>query len=267
MTRILSAIVLIPVALLVVVFAAPRFYLAGIGIVGTICLYEYCRIMRAMNIRPRTWFVYFMFWALLVAFYLDMFPPIALLALALVVAFISSLWRKTLAVRERTFGLMAELFGVFYIALCLYPALLIRYDFGKSVGLHWTLVMLLAIWGGDTFALIAGKKIGKRPFAPILSPNKTQEGALAGFLAGIGIAVALQHFFFQDLDLRCVVAASILLGVCGQLGDLAESMIKRTAGVKDSSHLIPGHGGVLDRMDSLLLSIPVLYGFLLFIYP
>ncbi|MEJ2247318.1 MAG: phosphatidate cytidylyltransferase, partial [Acidobacteriota bacterium] len=90
------------------------------------------------------------------------------------------------------------------------------------------------------------------PLAPSLSPKKTKEGALAGFLAGIGIAVAIRYFLFTDLPLRHVIMVSILLGISGQLGDLAESMMKRAAGVKDSSHLIPGHGGILDRMDSLL---------------
>jgi len=99
-----------------------------------------------------------------------------------------------------------------------------------------------------------------------LSPKKTKEGALAGLLAGIAIALALRHFFFTDLPLLHVISASVLLGVLGQLGDLAESMLKRAADIKDSSNFIPGHGGVLDRMDSLLFSFPVLYVYLLLIY-
>jgi phosphatidate cytidylyltransferase len=85
-------------------------------------------------------------------------------------------------------------------------------------------------------------------------------------LGGLAVAAALQYFFFQDLPLRHVVAASILLGIFGQLGDLAESMMKRAAEIKDSSQLIPGHGGVLDRMDSLLFAFPVLYFYLLLLY-
>jgi phosphatidate cytidylyltransferase len=274
MTRVLSAIILIPLSLLVVIYATPVCFLIGIGFVGTICLYEYFGLMLAMNIRVRPWFGYGIFWILLVVFfYLDFYLDflerfaIPILAVTVITSFISAIWRRNLAVRDRTLGLMAELLGILYITLFLYPALPIRYDFGNSTGLHWTLLMLLIIWGGDTFALAVGKKIGKRPFAPVLSPKKTKEGALAGLLAGIGIAAGVQHFLFTELPLQHVIAVSILLGIFGQLGDLAESMIKRAAGIKDSSHLIPGHGGVLDRMDSLLFSFPVLYGYLLLIYP
>lgn len=276
MTRVLTAIILIPLALLVVIFATPLYYMIGIGIVGTLCLYEYFRLMRAMDIRARSWLGYSAFWTLLTVFSLDrlfslsipdrMPPPISLFTLMVVAVFISASWRRRISVRDRVLGLMAELSGIIFVTLFLYPALSIRYDFGNSTGLRWTLLLLLVTWGGDTCALVAGKTIGKRPLAPTLSPNKTKEGSLAGFLAGIGIAVAIQYFLFTDLPLGHVITVSILLGICGQLGDLAESMIKRASGVKDSSHLIPGHGGVLDRMDSLLFSFPVLYGYLLFIY-
>ena len=264
MTRIFSAIILIPVSLLVVVFAPPLLYLAGIGFIGTLCLYEYFRLMQAMDIRARSWLGYGAFWILLIVFYLNRLPALPILALTVIAAFISAIWRIRIPARDRVSGLAAELLGILYISLCLYPALPIRYKF--HAGLHWTLLLLLVTWGGDTFALVAGKMIGKSPFAPVLSPKKTKEGALAGFIAGIGIAVALQHFLFMELPLEHVVAISILLGIFGQLGDLAESMIKRAAGIKDSSRLIPGHGGVLDRTDSLLFSFPVLYGYLLLIY-
>ena len=266
MKRIFSAIILIPLALLVVIFAKPLYFLIGIGCIGTVCLYEYYGILHAMSIHTRPWFGYGAFWFLLIMFYLDRFPAIPVLALTVIAAFISALWRRNISAKEQASGLMAELLGILYITLFLYPAIPIRYDFGDS-GLHWTLLMLLIIWGGDTFALAVGKKLGKRQFAPVLSPKKTKEGALAGLLAGIGIAAAVQHFLFTDLPLWHVIAVSLLLGIFGQLGDLAESMIKRAAGVKDSSHLIPGHGGLLDRMDSLLFAIPVLYGYLLLIYP
>jgi phosphatidate cytidylyltransferase len=282
MTRILSAIILIPGSILVVIFSTPPIYLISIGFIGTLCLYEYFSLIRAMDIKARSWFGYGAFWILLivysldklslppildpVVFYLDKLIPVPILALIVVAAFITAVWRRRITPRDRVSGVMAELSGIFYIGLFLYPALPIRYEFGHSAGLQWTLLLLLVTWGGDTFALIAGRKIGKRPFAPKLSPKKTKEGALSGFLAGIGIAAVIQHFLFTDLPLEHAIAASILLGIFGQLGDLAESMIKRAAGVKDSSRLVPGHGGVLDRMDSLLFSFPVLYGYLLLIY-
>lgn len=282
MKRILSAILLIPLTLLVVIYATPFIYLLGVGFIGTACLYEYFKMTRAMGIPGRPWFGTLAFWILIIFFSLEKLDPpaalqsivlhtgkpalLAALALAVVAVFLSALRRTSVSARNRALGFMAEMSGILYVTLFLYPALAIRYGFGNSLGLQWTLLMLFVIWGGDTAALVAGKKIGKTPFAPVLSPNKTNEGALAGLLAGIGIAVVLERLLFTDLPLGHVIAAGALLGVFGQLGDLAESMLKRAAGIKDSSNLIPGHGGVLDRMDSLLFSLPVLYAYLLLLY-
>lgn len=266
MARLISAIIMVPLALLAVIYATPRIFLLGIGIVGTICLIEYFRLMRAMSIRVQPWFGYIAFWALLISFYQNRFPAIAPVAVVLIAAFLTSMWRRKDPVRERALGLMAELLGIFYLSFFLYPALPIRYDFGNTVGRQWIVLVLIIVWSGDTAALVVGKTLGTSRFAPVLSPKKTNEGAMAGLLAGLGISVLFQHFLFTDLDLHQVMVASILLGIFGQLGDLAESMLKRAAEVKDSSHLIPGHGGVLDRMDSLLFAFPVLYFYLLIIH-
>lgn len=266
MARIISAAIIVPIAILVVIYATPIYFLIGIGLIGTACLYEYYRLLRSMAVKAQPLFGYPAFWLLLIGFRQGRFPATIILALVMLAGFLSAMWRSRQPVRERAWALMSELFGIFYLALFLYPALPVRYDFGNKTGLHWTLVLLAVIWAGDTVALVVGKTIGKSPFALVLSPKKTNEGALAGLLGGIAIAAALQHFLFPDLLLRHVLFASVLLGIFGQLGDLAESMLKRAADVKDSSHLIPGHGGILDRMDSLLFAFPVMYFYLLQIY-
>ena len=168
--------------------------------------------------------------------------------------------------RERVTGMMANLLGILYLALCLYPALPLRYEFGEKLGLQWVLILLSVIWVGDSAALLAGKALGRTRFSPAISPKKTNEGAVAGLLASIGVALLLQRLFFPELPIKHVGAVALLLGTVGQLGDLAESMLKRAADIKDSSDLIPGHGGVLDRIDSLLFAIPVLYLYLLKLY-
>jgi phosphatidate cytidylyltransferase len=266
MARIISAAILVPFAILVVIYAPPLYFLIGIGLVGTACLYEYNGLLRSMGIQAQPLFGYLAFWVLLIAFRQGRFPASIILALVMLACFLSVMWRSKQPVRERARALMSELFGVFYLALFLYPALPIRYDFGDETGLHWTLMLLFVIWTGDTVALLVGKRFGKTPFARVLSPKKTNEGAIAGLLGGIVIAAILQHFLFPDLSLRHVIVTSVLLGIFGQLGDLAESMLKRAAEIKDSSQLIPGHGGVLDRMDSLLFAFPVMYFYLLQIY-
>jgi phosphatidate cytidylyltransferase len=125
--------------------------------------------------------------------------------------------------------------------------------------------MLVTIWGGDTSALLVGRRWGRHALSPVISPRKTNEGALGGLLGGTAAAVALRYLAFGNLALHHVVVASLLIGMAGQLGDLGESMLKRAAGVKDSSGLIPGHGGILDRIDSLLFALPVTYYILLFL--
>jgi phosphatidate cytidylyltransferase len=266
MARIISAVILIPLAILAVIYVSPVLLLIAIGIIGTFCLYEYFGLIRAMGIKTQPLFSYLAFWILLISMYQKRFPASILIALVLMSAFLSSMWRVKQPVRERTWTLMAELLGILYFALFLYPAVSIRFDFGNKIGLQWTLILLIVIWAGDSAALAAGKAFGKTRLAPVLSPKKTYEGAAAGWLAGIGFAAAAQCFLFSELPMQHVILASALLGLAGQLGDLAESMLKRAADIKDSSHIIPGHGGVLDRMDSLLFAFPVLYFYLFLLY-
>ena len=265
MARILSALVMIPVAILIVIYAPPMFFLIGIGLIGTACLYEYFGLARAMGILVRPLFGLLAFWVLLIALRQGKFPAVTLLALVLVAGFLSALWRKN-TVRERALALMAEMLGLFYFVLFLYPAIPVRYDFGHRIGMQWILLLLSVIWAGDTFALLAGKAFGKHLLAPVLSPKKTYEGAVAGLLGGVAAAAALRYLCLPDLPMIHVLIVSFVLGIFGQLGDLAESLLKRAAEIKDSSHLIPGHGGALDRMDSLLFALPVLYFYLLQLY-
>jgi len=121
------------------------------------------------------------------------------------------------------------------------------------------------IWLCDTAAYQVGRKIGKHKLFPRISPNKSWEGAVAGFLFSVGGAVAAKYLALSYLPLVHAVVLGCLVGTIGQLGDLTESLFKRDAGVKDSSARIPGHGGVLDRFDSLLLVAPVVYLYLDFI--
>jgi phosphatidate cytidylyltransferase len=125
-------------------------------------------------------------------------------------------------------------------------------------GLAWVLTVVLTIWVGDSVALLAGRVLGRQKLAPMISPNKSQEGAVAGILASMAVgAVSFQAFGLADWWMGLIAGAFI--GFAGQIGDLAESLLKRQAGVKDSGSIVPGHGGVLDRVDALLFAFPVGY--------
>lgn len=120
------------------------------------------------------------------------------------------------------------------------------------------------LWLGDTAAMFTGKWLGRHKFAPTVSPNKTVEGFIGGIVGALIIGVVMFFWKLSALGLGHVLALAIGCSVCGQLGDLVESMWKRSVGIKDSSAIIPGHGGVLDRFDSLLFGAPFMFAWLHF---
>lgn len=263
--RIISAAVLIPIVLAGVIYATPWLFVVALGIIGTLCLHEFFGLTRSMGLAGQPWFGYLASWILLLGFHGHWIPAPQLMAAVLMGGFLAAIARRD-SMRDRTLGLMVNLLAALYPALFLYPAAAVRFEFGEQRGLQWFLMLLAIIWLGDTFALVVGKRFGRTRFAPRISPKKTNEGAIGGLLAGVLGAILLQRFLFQGLPLQHVLFVSILLGIFGQLGDLAESMLKRAAEIKDSSNIIPGHGGVLDRLDSLLFAFPVTYLYLLFLY-
>ncbi|MDZ7835398.1 MAG: phosphatidate cytidylyltransferase [Alkalibacterium sp.] len=119
--------------------------------------------------------------------------------------------------------------------------------------------MLLVIWATDTGAYLIGRKIGKTKLAPTISPNKTIEGSLGGTILASAFAFAYLLYFPQSESLFSSFFLMVVISVTGQIGDLLESKIKREYHVKDSGHLLPGHGGILDRFDSLLLVLNMLF--------
>ncbi len=161
-------------------------------------------------------------------------------------------------------ALAVTLFGICYAGLL--PAFLLvlresRWPDRSWAGTVLVLFPLVVTWVGDTAAMTGGRAFGGARLAPVISPGKTRAGAIAGLLGSVAMAPLFVFFVFPAVAVTmtigpaCVMA--LLLGVAGQAGDLAESLLKRQAGVKDSSALIPGHGGVLDRLDSLYFVLPV----------
>ena len=130
---------------------------------------------------------------------------------------------------------------------------------GEPEGQRWLIVLLGITIATDTGAYAIGRWLGRHPLAPRISPGKTREGAIAGFLAGAAAGVVLPLALDLDAEAATIAAIAVLLPIGAQAGDLLESALKRRIGVKDSSGLLPGHGGLLDRMDSQLLAGPLLY--------
>jgi phosphatidate cytidylyltransferase len=148
------------------------------------------------------------------------------------------------------------LFGILYIAFLLSHISLIR---KMDAGNRWTLFLIATVWGGDIFAFVIGSRIGRHKLYPKISPKKTVEGLAGALLGSVGIGLLFKVLFLPQLDPGICVMLGLGTGFLGQLGDFSESMLKRSAQVKDSGSLLPGHGGILDRLDSFLFASPFLY--------
>ena len=156
-------------------------------------------------------------------------------------------------------------FGIVYIPFLLSHVTLIN---KLPHGILWVLMLIATVWTGDTFALFIGSLWGRYKLCPQISPNKTAEGFLACFIGAILTVFVFKLLFLVALTATDALIIGLGIALFGQLGDLAESMIKRGSKVKDSGNLIPGHGGMLDRLDSFLFSSPFLYYFLIYrVYP
>ena len=155
-------------------------------------------------------------------------------------------------------AIQATLLPVLLVGLTMAHLIGLR-SMGDEVGRDLVFLLFMCVMVADTAAYYVGSALGRRKMAPRLSPKKTWEGAIAAILASVGAAALARVWFYPELPLQHALVLGALLGPAGIIGDLAESVLKRAGGVKDSGHLLPGHGGVLDRMDSLLVAAPVLY--------
>ena len=167
------------------------------------------------------------------------------------------------------YSVIFTLFGYLYIPWLFGYVITLRYTPDGVLGLWYLMLPMLAIIASDVGAYVVGKLFGRRKLAPQLSPNKTLEGAFGGLGLAILIVTAtaygLEHWRSIQVDLYDAILFSVLVASAAQLGDLFESLIKRWAGVKDAGGLLPGHGGVLDRIDSMLFAVPVTYYFVMLV--
>ncbi len=154
------------------------------------------------------------------------------------------------------------LFGILYVGFLLAHVSLIR---NMTNGRLWVLLLVVTVWAGDIFALLIGSFFGRHKLYPKISPNKTFEGLGGAMVGSIIVALIFSMIFIPRLERVPCILLAIGLGFLGQFGDFTESMLKRGAQVKDSGTLIPGHGGMLDRVDSFLFSAPFLYYSLLYL--
>ena len=185
------------------------------------------------------------------------------LALTLLLPFSHQIFRDQ--VNVAFLSVASTLLGAVYIGWAFGYHLILLRDL-SGVGRELIFFLVVTIWLGDTAAYLFGKRFGRHKLRPTISPGKTIEGTIAGLVFGTLGGLGVWSFFLQDiLSLPHALILGVLLGIVGQLSDLSESVIKRSADVKDSGQLIPGHGGLLDRCDSLIFSSPVLYYYFIYL--
>src|SRR2546426_2766598 len=252
--RALSTLILLP-AFLAIVMAGPVWLFgATVVLIGAAGQWEFTGMFERAGIRTRRVVGLVGGVVVTASFALPASERIAFTA-ALLAVLAAGLWRPR-GERVAWEPLAVTVFGICYVNWLLgYGFWLRDLPFGKE----WVLLLICVTWLGETAAYLVGSSVGRRPLAPVISPAKTIEGAVAQVGVSIVAAVVGQAWFFAALPREHAVAVGALLGVVGQVGDLVESALKRSVGTKDTGHLIPGHGGILDRVDSLLFNTPVLF--------
>ena len=286
--RVITAAVLIPIVLLLVLSAPVAVLAVVAGIVALLTVRELLKLAEGYGIQPFAWPTYIFvgfFFALLAMtpgnatplFSTARFVYSAAFAAAMAgfVFLVIGMTRSELRVAFP--AAMVSLFAFGYVALPL--AFLVQFR-EQWAGEFLLLYLLLAVWAGDIFAYFVGRSLGRHRMSPRISPKKTWEGAAASLAASLAVGWLLYKyalpissallnahlierkdglFAFEPQPLWITLLLSAAINIAAQLGDLVESLIKRGAGVKDSGTLLPGHGGMLDRVDALLMAAPVLW--------
>lgn len=267
MTRIAVAAALIPLTLAVVAYAPPALYSLIVAVVSLLALYEFFRIAERSNCRCFKAAGYLAAAATSLYFYLRLSGAsrfdFAYLVVILVIVLFSLALAGWAEIGEAVRAISATFFGVFYTSYLLGFMIPLRYSFGAPEGLSYIFFLLGITWAGDSAAFAIGRNWGRTPLAPRISPRKTVEGSFASIGGNLTAAYLVYYLIPPSaIDLAEALRLAVILGVLGQMGDLAESVLKRGAGLKDSSGIIPGHGGMLDRIDSLLFAAPAMYIYL-----
>lgn len=266
--RVLTAVVLLPVliASILIEALAPLFAILVAGAL-LLALLEFWVLAKKQQIRADAAAGSLSGLALLVVFYFtspgrlpDLFMIQIILLLLTGGALTAAMLRGAPFNRLIT-SVGVTVLSVMYIMLFGGHLIALRVGFRPLLSRDLLAYFFLVIMGSDVAAYYGGRFFGRHKLAPAISPGKTWEGAIAGMLASLLLAAAAHYWFFLSLPLKFALPLAAVMNVVGVLGDLTESALKRSAGAKDTAQILPGHGGVLDRIDSLLFNAPLIYYF------
>jgi len=252
--RVIIAIWGIPLLITVIWFGEPWFTIL-VAIWGLLAVFEFYRMASALKVVPLTYFG--LIWTLLFIlsphFNYDFLVPLLLTsAVILSLIYLPLRQRKELAFASWAWTIA----GILYIGWLLSYLIALR---GLDDGRNWVFFTLFTTFGSDTAAFFIGRALGRHHFAPSISPGKTWEGAVGGIFGAIIVSLILVTLLSLPISYWQAILVGFLVSIFGQLGDLIESLLKRNMGIKDSGKLLPGHGGFLDRLDSIVFTSVVVY--------
>src|SRR4030095_14672316 len=277
-TRLLTAAVALPLLFVAIILPwyVPEtvWIFVGIAVLALVAgLFEFFSLTKKMELKADAAMGYIGAAILTFAFVVDApakAPELLLLAVALflIALLVSQSFRFQRDFTKMLAGIGVTLLAVFYVAFLGGVLIATRVGFETVPGLSTKLLLFffIVIFGSDSGAYFAGKSLGKHKLVPKISPGKTWEGLAGGILAAAGMGALCTWAFFPELPYGFSLALAATMAVVGVLGDLTESAIKRGAGAKDAATILPGHGGLLDRLDSLLFNAPILYYFAKFYF-
>lgn len=258
MKRVLTAIILIPAIVYIIQFAPVVVCTGFIFLAMLLALQEYLSMVDVtLSFRVVSSLI------AAIATLAPMWPELSFVLLIGVILLLTLALFSSLELAAGFRMAVSSFFGSVYVGGLMGFLIAVRMWKG---GEDFLMMLLIIIWAGDSFAYFAGKSFGRHKLSPTVSPNKTWEGAVAGFVFGIAAAVVCKFTFIPEVQLVHAIGLGAIVGIAGQIGDLCESIVKRAAKVKDSGGLIPGHGGMLDRVDSLLFGAPAMYYYLSFFH-
>jgi len=271
MKRILTAVIVLPFLIASILIDSLWWVFVLLAVAAMVLgLWEFYLLAKRLQLKPDSTAGYIAGAALVtISLYND--PAAILLVQFVIIALIiGTLIAATL--RGAPFDKMiastgATILGVLYVAFLGSHLISIRTGFNPALSRHLLSFFFLVLMGADTGAYYIGRAFGKRKLAPSISPGKTWEGGVGGLLAALAMAALAHFWFFRELPLKYILPLAAVMTVVGVLGDLAESALKRGAGAKDAANILPGHGGILDRLDSLLFNAPLIYYFARFYFP
>ena len=272
LTRVLTAVVVLPFLIASILIPWLKWlFVAMAGAAMALGLFEFYVLSKRLQLKPDTSAGFLGAIGIFVVslYFGDIAVNLLLTQLVLIVLTAGVLIAA--ALRGTDFEKMiasagATLLGVLYIALLGSHLLSIRMGFTQLLSAHLLSFFFLILMGADAGAYYTGRAIGKHKLAPKISPGKTWEGVFGGLVAALAMAAVSHYWFFRELPLKWALPLALVMTIVGILGDLTESALKRGAGAKDAANLLPGHGGILDRLDSLLFNAPLIYYFARFYF-